>query len=694
MWDTGYYSKQMFEAPWEDPLLTDWVKQYNKNDPKISIGKIEKQSEYSVFYEDSEYIYEHYPESNHTTVAITNEAINEMKLFSLSKQKNLTKVKNMFLYVSYTAVHSPLEPEEKPFNSEHCRDISELNRKKFCGLLVGLDENVKLLTENVEKYLGKDTIIIFSSDNGGSPWFGGNNAPLRGTKGTPYEGGIRTPAFITDLSNGKYIPLPATGKELNNKNHYQRAFYGLFHITDWLPTITSLARIDDEKVMNHLNKIHGIDMNFALKLASQNGCTLNSNDRNFYYKTLVDTSYCNTSPRKSILVELYDHKDTLFNQTVESVIYGDYKFIRGNTRDFLYYNKNDNDNKYLNITLTSNFDLSLGESMCKDFLNKDSMENNADDIITVNFCNELIFNSNHIQFKENKNQNYLSYVMKFLYNTCNFGENFFGSTQFDTFKITLVHVFFHNYLQKYYNIFDNIFSNLIPSFKERKQNLNIINHSQEYKHLPLQLYNLALDPKETINLAYEPWSQTFIKEIDSMLTNYKATKPPVKPVHMQHENNKWRKTFSKGRCPQMENPYLSYPKNSKEYCFYTHPWLNNNQSLESFSKLYSANDYIKMKMNYSLYKTSLFFIFAILIYVLIIITSRYVSKVYKDEKNPNEYLPSVYRRNRKTYNINAETKQQEEFEHSYDKSISASFDQSEGTKFNSSKPLKRLGKKK
>lgn len=61
------------------------------------------------------------------------------------------------------------------------------------------------------------------------PWvsYSGNNYPLRGSKGTLFEGGMRVPAFINSPL------LPANMKDTETDT--------LFHITDWLPTILSWA---------------------------------------------------------------------------------------------------------------------------------------------------------------------------------------------------------------------------------------------------------------------------------------------------------------------------------------------------------------------------------------------------------------------------------------------------------------------
>merc|ERR1711970_89097 len=92
--------------------------------------------------------------------------------------------KPLFLYVSFNAAHSPLQPE--PEWEAECSHIPHLWRRQYCGMVVGLDRAINRLVEEAKNILGDNTVIITTPDNGGSVWFGGLNSPLRSGKLTPF----------------------------------------------------------------------------------------------------------------------------------------------------------------------------------------------------------------------------------------------------------------------------------------------------------------------------------------------------------------------------------------------------------------------------------------------------------------------------------------------------------------------------
>lgn len=150
-WDADSYTKETFTEATKPPLMIDWVQEFSNG------------------------TFSHYAEPRHSTEAITAEAQTMIKDHSRDYRSN-----PLFLYVAYTAAHSPLQPLQR--HLDKCWHISHLWRRQFCGMVVGADEGIKNLTATALQHLGNNTILVVSSDNGGSPWFGGMNQPFRGGK--------------------------------------------------------------------------------------------------------------------------------------------------------------------------------------------------------------------------------------------------------------------------------------------------------------------------------------------------------------------------------------------------------------------------------------------------------------------------------------------------------------------------------
>ena len=103
----------------------------------------------------------------------------------------------------------------------------DIKRRKYVGIVKEMDNAVEKVVNSLQaKGQMDNTIIIFSSDNGGTPNGAGNNFPLRGAKGGNFEGGIRSPAFVY----GKMFEKRAG--EVSTE---------LMHIADWLPTLYEAA---------------------------------------------------------------------------------------------------------------------------------------------------------------------------------------------------------------------------------------------------------------------------------------------------------------------------------------------------------------------------------------------------------------------------------------------------------------------
>ena len=143
------------------------------------------------------------------------------------------------LYLAFYTVHTPIQGCDKydayyqaamqdlpnqgkiQIRDEH-RGKTRLNQSnpKYAAMVRSMDENVgRILTRLEEIGLSENTIIVFTSDNGGLTTtrnFGPTSViPLRAGKGWCYEGGIRVPLIVRvpGMNEGKTCNYPVTGMD-------------------------------------------------------------------------------------------------------------------------------------------------------------------------------------------------------------------------------------------------------------------------------------------------------------------------------------------------------------------------------------------------------------------------------------------------------------------------------------------------
>jgi arylsulfatase A-like enzyme len=202
-----------------------------------------KKGEFSVtWHRDGKLI----EEPGHVTDLITAEAVKWIG------QRN---ERPFFLDVPFTAVHLPLK--EPPAWVKRVADsITGEVPRHYAASVMHLDDSVGQIVAALQR-AGKreNTLLIFTSDNGGSTAENndlkypdddcpngrlvGNNLPLRGQKGSVYEGGTRVPTIVA---------WPA--RRLSGKVETP------VQITDWMPTLCRLAGSQPERAL----KWDGIDI--------------------------------------------------------------------------------------------------------------------------------------------------------------------------------------------------------------------------------------------------------------------------------------------------------------------------------------------------------------------------------------------------------------------------------------------------
>ncbi|UCD29982.1 MAG: sulfatase-like hydrolase/transferase, partial [Planctomycetota bacterium] len=108
--------------------------------------------------------------------------------------KNYDGTRPFFIYVPWQAPHGPLQgPEDK--GTQPGKGIKPEMRPTNIKIIERLDYQIGRILETLkQKGLDKNTLVIFSSDNGGHR--AARNHPLRGGKASLYEGGIRVPLIM------------------------------------------------------------------------------------------------------------------------------------------------------------------------------------------------------------------------------------------------------------------------------------------------------------------------------------------------------------------------------------------------------------------------------------------------------------------------------------------------------------------
>lgn len=133
-----------------------------------------------------------------------------------------------FAYLPDHAVHAPYNPRPellKKYETQAAEGGRGVD-PAYAATIEAVDQNVGRILEALDRWnLTNDTLLIFTSDNGGAER---DTAPLKGGKGQLYEGGIRVPLLIS------WPGLKAAGTKCESP----------VSTVDWYPTLLELAGLE------------------------------------------------------------------------------------------------------------------------------------------------------------------------------------------------------------------------------------------------------------------------------------------------------------------------------------------------------------------------------------------------------------------------------------------------------------------
>jgi len=180
--------------------------------------------------------------------------------------------KPFLLYMSHYAVHAPFHSDAR-FAERYKNKGKSKQAQAYATLVEGMDKSLGDITKKLEQLgIAENTLILFLGDNGGDAPLGKNDeiavsAPLKGKKGTSWEGGMRAPliAAWAKANSSKIVQkrFPIIQNTINTQ---------IATVLDIYPTILAAASVKNPTTQ----KIDGVN------LAKQLSGKLNSKRENSF----------------------------------------------------------------------------------------------------------------------------------------------------------------------------------------------------------------------------------------------------------------------------------------------------------------------------------------------------------------------------------------------------------------------------
>lgn len=184
----------------------------------------------------------------HTNTFLTEDLTKEAKLAMDTARLNNQP---FFLYMAHYAVHLPYNADKR-FIQKYLDQGYTKPEAAYCALVEGMDKSLGDLLDYLKQHhLEENTIVVFMSDNGGfshAPRQGKPNTqnyPLRGGKGSLYEGGIREPMMVR-------YPGVTTAGSVSEQNVIIEDFYSTLLQIAGIKNYKTVQKIDGQSIVPYL----------------------------------------------------------------------------------------------------------------------------------------------------------------------------------------------------------------------------------------------------------------------------------------------------------------------------------------------------------------------------------------------------------------------------------------------------------
>ena len=231
----------------------------------------------------------------------------------------------------YFALHNTHGPIEAPRRFIDMYNFSLPLRNTFDAMVSVVDESVANVTRALrETGMWNNTLFVWATDNGSPVNVAGSNQPLRGGKGSNWEGGCRVPAFVS----GGILPTRMHGQRLT----------GLAHVADFYNTFSALAGLPSGDPNNSNTTTSSSSSHMSGNRSSSSSISSSSSSANLDMPMPAPAPMdsldlgpywmgaAKASPRTEII---YDHRTPhtygirKHNYTTGALRVGDYKLIVG-----------------------------------------------------------------------------------------------------------------------------------------------------------------------------------------------------------------------------------------------------------------------------------------------------------------------------------------------------------------------------